>query len=77
MKVTFDKETLVRAREAEQPVFCVCHRALGRTPRYDQELTISGPADAEASELVQAVLLYLIDRDTRRLERLKKVVADL
>jgi len=77
MKVTFDKETLARARAAKTPVFCVAHRTMGKSSRFDQELTISGLTDEKSNALVYAVLLYLIDRDARRLARLKKVVADL
>jgi hypothetical protein len=44
-------------------------------PKYDKDVSIHGPVEAEQSLLVQAVLHYLIKGDAESLRLLREFVA--
>lgn len=77
MKYNFTKEELAKARPGREPLYGVVVRTMGPTPKQDETISISGLADEETYDLIQAVLRWAVKRDRAASDNLKKVVLAL
>ncbi len=79
MKATFSRECLAQARVKKTPLIGVVHRKMGKSDRFDEQITVAGQTEPEVAEVVQALLLWIVDGDSKpeRLEKLKALVAAL
>lgn len=80
MKATFPREMLNTARAEKWPVLVgIVHRKIGKTDRYDEQVSVSGPSTDEACDVTLALIMWIVDGDSKpeRLEKLKALVAAL